>query len=691
MRRFLISAALCALATSAQAQAPSRAFSPKDLFALQQAGDTQIRPDGGEVAYVRTTYDIMTDKPRHSIWLVDVASGAQQPMDGAAGEGEPRWSPDGRRLAYVAAGPQGKPQLHVRWMASGASAAMTDLPEGPDDLAWSPDGRSIAFSMLVTEDAPKLGAPMDKPEGAKWAEPLKIITRVHYREDNEGYLKPGYRHLFIVPADGGAPRQLSFGDYDDGGPIRFTPDGRTLVFVSEREKGWQLDTMNSELFRLSLDTGALTALTHRVGPDQEPALSPDGKRIAWVGFDDHLRGYENSGLYVMDLQGGTPKLLTAGFDRSLGHPEWARDGRSVYVNYTDHGVTEVAEVGMEGQVRPLVAGLGGSELDRPYSGGDYSVSDNGTLAFTYGDAATPADVAISRGGGAPRRLTSLNAELFSAVTLAKVTPLAVTSTYDKRAIDAWVMTPPGFDPARKYPLVLEVHGGPFASYGPNFASELQLYAAAGYVVLYVNPRGSTSYGAEFADLIDRNYPSQDYDDLMSAVDTVIARGFVDPDDLFVTGGSGGGALTAWIVGKTARFKAAVSQKPVIDWTSEVLTTDGYEQMAKYWFGKMPWEDPMGYWRRSPLSLVGAVTTPTMLMVGEEDHRTPPSEAEQEFDALQLRGVPTALIRVPGASHEALAERPSQEAAEAGAILAWFGRYRTDAAGLRRPATAAPGG
>ena len=264
--------------------------------------------------------------------------------------------------------------------------------------------------------------------------------------------------------------------------------------------------------------------------------------------------------------------------------------------------------------------------------------------------------------------------------------MPVVSSFDKRPIDAWIMSPPGFDPARKYPLILEIHGGPFSSYGPNFASELQLYASAGYVVLYVNPRGSTSYGDTFANLIDKNYPSRDYDDLMSAVDAVVAKGFVDPDNLFVTGGSGGGLLTAWIVGKTHRFRAAVTQKPVIDWASEVLTTDGYAFMARHWFGKMPWEDPEGYWRRSPLSLVGAVTTPTAVMGGTEDHRTPPSEAEQYFAALKLRGVPTVLIRVPGASHEALAERPSQEAAEAAAILAWFARYRSPSPGGGAPAS-----
>ncbi|HWA61010.1 MAG TPA: prolyl oligopeptidase family serine peptidase, partial [Caulobacteraceae bacterium] len=306
------------------------------------------------------------------------------------------------------------------------------------------------------------------------------------------------------------------------------------------------------------------------------------------------------------------------------------------------------------------------------SGGSFSVG-GGTVAFTLGAPDHPADIAVARKGQV-QRLTDLNRDLFAGRVLAAVEPLPTVSSFDHQPIDAWIVRPPGFDPAKKYPLILEIHGGPFASYGPSFSSDDQLYAAAGYVVVYANPRGSTSYGDAFANTIDRNYPSHDYDDLMSVVDAAIARGFVDEHRLYVTGGSGGGVLTAWIVGKTGRFAAAAAQKPVIDWASEVLTVDGYSFMARYWFGKMPWEDPMAYWSRSPISLVGNVTTPTLVVVGSEDFRTPPSEAEQYYQALQLRGVPTALIKVPGASHEGLADRPSQSAAKTAAILAWFGRY-----------------
>ena len=329
---------------------------------------------------------------------------------------------------------------------------------------------------------------------------------------------------------------------------------------------------------------------------------------------------------------------------------------------------------LDGRVEPVVSGLGGGSLDRPYTGSEFTVAADGTLAFTSGAPDSPPDVSIL-GAGRTRRLTQLNAGLFADKTLGAVAPLAVTSSFDRRPVDAWLVTPPNLDRTRKYPLVLEIHGGPYASYGPLFSTDDQLYAAAGYVVLYANPRGSTSYGEEFANFIHHDYPSHDYDDLMSAVDAAIALGFVDPDELFVTGGSGGGVLTAWIVGKTRRFRAAATQKPVINWTSLVLTTDEYLYMPKYWFAKPPWEDPDDYWKHSPLSLVGSVTTPTLVVVGEHDYRTPVSDSEQYYQALQLRGVPTALVKVPGASHGGLTARPSQSAAKASAILAWFERYR----------------
>jgi dipeptidyl aminopeptidase/acylaminoacyl peptidase len=664
-------------APAAAADGPSRVFEARDLFSLEAASDPQISPDGSKIAYVRRSGDVMTDRMRPTIWLVDTRSGEQVPL--AAGPGahsQPRWSPDGRRLAYISTAEGGAAQLFVRWMGSGESVRITGLPDAPSSIAWSPDGRQIAYTLFVPGDGLKLGALPPKPEGAQWAPPLEIHSDITYRTDEEGYLKPGFSHIFLVAADGGAPRQLSFGSVHDNGPLSWTPDGRTLLFSSNRSPNWALEGFNTEVYALDLASGSITALTRRNGPDNEPVVSPDGRLIAYTGFDDKERSYENNRLYVMERDGGSPRALTASLDRSVDSPRWAADGRSVYVAYEDEGTRKVARVGLDGSVRTVAEGLSGSGLDRPYTGGDFSVARDGAIAIPSGSAQRPPDVALVR-GGAKRALTRLNAELLDGKRLGEVRHLEVAS-FDNRRIDAWLTLPPSRAEGQRVPLILEIHGGPFAAYGPHFSTDNQLYAAAGYAVLSVNPRGSTSYGEEFANLIHHAYPGRDYDDLIAAVDAAIAGGYADPDKLFVTGGSGGGVLTAWIVGKTDRFKAAATQKPVIDWTSFALTADGPAFFSRYWFGKYPWEDHEAFWTRSPLSLVGNVKTPTLVVVGSQDYRTPVSEAEQYYTALQLRGVPTALVKVPGASHGGIAARPSQAAAKAAAILAWFDKYKNGA-------------
>jgi len=671
-------AAFRAVAAAPEA-APSHVFEGRDIFGLQWAEDPQIRPDGRAVAYVRMSYDIMSDRPKSTLWLMDVDTGVQAPI--ASGPGShvsPRWSPDGKRLAYVSTAEGGHPQLFVRWMQTGEVARITDLTEAPSGLAWSPDGRSIAFVMLIQAEKPTFGAAPEKPEGATWAEPLTVITDVTYRADGEGYLTPGYSHAFVVSADGGSPRQLTFGAYNEAGPISWTPDSHFLLLSGNHNENWRLDSVSSQIYRVSVADAALTALTSRTGPFQHPKVAPDGSRIAYLGFDDRQLGYQNVHVYVMDRDGRNSRSLTDDLDRTVEDLQWSADSRSLYIRYVDRAVVKVARLSLNGHLEPIVAGLTGGELDRPYTdGAQFSVAGNGAVAFTSGDPTHPSDLAVVRGGKVTR-LTHLNDELLTNKKLGEVKPLAVTSSFDKRSIEAWLVTPPDFAAGKQYPLILEIHGGPFASYGSVFSTDDQLYAAAGYAVVYANPRGSTSYGEEFANLIHHAYPSHDYDDLMSVVDAAIATGSVNPDELFVTGGSGGGVLTAWIVGKTHRFRAAVAQKPVINWASFALTTDVATMVPKYWFGKLPWEDPQGYWQRSPLSLVGNVSTPTMVVVGDQDFRTPVSDSEQYYEALKLRGVPTALVKVPGASHGGLTARPSQSAAKASAILAWYQRYRSTA-------------
>jgi len=663
------------VAIGAPAESPAKYLEGKDLFSLQVATDPQIRPDGGAIAYVRVAYEIMTDSARRSIWLIDPASGTQAPLVGGAGTHmSPRWSPDGERLAYVSTAENGRAQLFVRWIRSGVAARIAEFVDAPKDLTWSHDGKWIAFTMFAPDEKSKLGSAPPKPEAAQWAAPLEVITDVTYRADGEGYLKAGFTHLYVVSSDGGAPRQLTFGAFNETGPLAWASDDKSIVLSGNRTENWRREPVNSELYEVGVSDASIAALTTRNGPDASPAMSPDGKQLAFLGFDDRLLGSQKNDLYVMDRSSRKMRSLTEKFDRSIDDLKWAGDGRGIYVRYDDQGVTRVGRVALDGKLSDVTAGLSGAGLDRPYTGGEFTVASNGTVTFTSGSPQRPSDIWIAQ-RGSKRQLTHLNEGLLGAKTLGQVADLPVKSSFDQRPIAAWVVKPPQFEPGKKYPLILEIHGGPFSAYGPVFSTDDQLYAAAGYVVLYVNPRGSTSYGDEFANLIHHDYPSHDYDDLMSAVDAAIAQGYVDDQNLFVTGGSGGGVLTAWIVGRTERFRAAATQKPVVNWSSEVLTTDGSTYMPKYWFAKMPWDDAESYWKRSPLSLVGSVKTPTLVVVGDQDFRTPVSESEQYYQALQLRGVPTALVKVPGASHGGLAARPSQSAAKASAILAWFERYR----------------
>jgi len=679
-----ISLTLVALCTGGFAPAgvaePSqpRFFAPLDVFELEWASEPQIAPDGQRVVFVRNSMDIMADRRRSTLWIVGADGSDMRPLtSGARNDAVPRWSPDGRRLAFLSHDEAGV-QLYVRWMDTGQSARLTNLQSPPQAIEWSPDGSWLAFLMLVRSEAKPFAEAPAKPEGATWAKPPRVIQRLLYRADGEGYLQDGYRQLFVLPAEGGTPRQLTSGAYDHDGPPVWTPDGKALLISANRRDDWEYRPLESEIYEVSVVDGSLRALTDREGPDRHPIVSPDGRQIAYLGFDDRRQGYQVTRLNVMNRDGGGKRVLTAAFDADVESPAWSADGKGVVFATALRGNGKVAIAGLDGQVRMLASDLGGGDLGRPYGGGSFSLARGGRFAYTQTRPGQPPDVAVgavSAAGAAAARVTRLCDDLLASRTLGAVEEITFESSHDRRAIQGWIVKPPAFDPARKYPLILEIHGGPFANYGDRFAAELQLYAAAGYVVLYANPRGSTSYGEEFGNLIHHNYPGQDYDDLMSGVDAVLARGYVDPQNLFVTGGSGGGVLTAWIVGKTDRFRAAVSAKPVINWYSFALTSDIYTFFHQYWFSALPWERPEEYLRRSPLSLVGNVKTPTMLLTGEEDYRTPISESEQFYQALKLRKVDTALVRIPEAPH-AIIVRPSLLAAKVAHILAWFERYRT---------------
>ncbi len=661
--------ALVALSASADEY---RRFEPMDVFALEWAADPQVSPDGERIVYVRTGYDKLADRPRGSLWLLDVESSRHRPLITEGRVSAPRWSPDGERIAYLASTERGG-EIRVRYLDDGADFAVSQFIESPSAMAWSPDGEHLAFSMFVPGEKPSFATPPKAPEGADWATPVRVFDDLTFRFDGRGWLRDGATHVFIVGAQGGEPRQLTAGDNDFSNPVWLDDD--TVLVVGNDVPDAELDPIESEIYAVELDDGSRTALTSRNGPDANPAVSRDGERIAYTGYDDEVLAYQQDDLYVMNADGSEPRNLTGDYDHPVADPVFSGNGRAVYALAQVEGQTVLVEIELDGNVRTLSDDVGGTSLGRPYASGAFSLGGgrSPTIAYTRQHWDRPAEVAVIEGRGAPRVLTDLNDDALGHIDLAEIEEIQVTSRYDGRTIEAWVAKPPGFVADGNFPMIMEIHGGPFLAYGPSFAAEIQRFAAEGYVTVYANPRGSIGYGNDFAQQIDRAYPGNDHDDLMSVVDALVERDYVDPDRLFITGGSGGGVLTTWAVGKTDRFAAAASIKPVINWATMATAADIGVFVTRHWFRATPWDDPELYFRLSPLSLVGNIATPTLVMVGEEDWRTPTWEAEQLYGALKLRRVPTALVRVPGASHS-IAARPSHLIAKTDNIVGWFKQH-----------------
>jgi acylaminoacyl-peptidase len=644
-----------------------------DIFNYEFVADPQISPDGSKIIYVRNFKDVMTDRNLSNLWIVDFDGDNNRPLTtGNNNDSNPRWSHDGSRIIFKSNKEDDKMKLYMMWVDSRESFPLTNTPNAPSNIMWSPDDTRLAFNMFVPSSSSSIIKMPTKPEGANWNTPPTYIDKMNYRGDGQGYLKSGNTHIFILSTDGGTPMQVTSGDKDHGSP-EWSSDGSKIFFSADLHDKHEADPNNSEVYVLDIANGEIKALTGRFGPDASPRVSPDGKSIAYLGNDDTFQGYSLTQLQVMDSEGANSRMISGKLDRSVSDIQWANDGKGLYFQYTDHGDSKLAHIGLDGSITAVTGNLGGLSLGRPYNAAAYTVSKNNRFAFTLGSTKHPADLA-SHVTGNTKRLTELNADLFAFRNIGNVEEVNWKSSYDGLDIQGWMVTPPNFDPAKKYPFILEIHGGPFASYGSVYSAEIQAYAAAGYVVLYSNPRGSTGYGQEFGNAIHHDYPNHDYDDLMSGVDAVIDKGFIDEDQLYVTGGSGGGVLTAWIVGHTDRFRAAVVAKPVINWYSFVLYADNPNFFYRYWFPNKPWEDPSTYIKRSPLSYVGNVTTPTMLLTGEEDYRTPIPESEQFYAALKLEKVETAMVRIPGSGH-GIANRPSNLIAKIAAILAWFEKYK----------------
>jgi dipeptidyl aminopeptidase/acylaminoacyl peptidase len=674
-------AALGALLLCLCSTLAARPFQPLDVFALEWADQPAYSPDGAEIAFTRQGLDIQTDQRTSQIWRLRVADNSLRPwVTGNASQ--PTYAPDGKSLAYLQNG-----QLMLRWLDTGDTSALATLPSGAEVFRYSPDSRQIAFAMFVERPAPSGAVLPTAPKGANWGPPVRVIDRLIHREDGAGELAVGARQLFVVPVIGGTPRQITQIAGTTAGTSNFQSfawraDSQAIFASANTRADADISPDNTELHEVLISSVAtaeqaeptIKTLSDRAGPDDVADTSADGRYLLYTGFDERQQFHQNTRLYLWDLRTNKSQRLAQDLDRDVVAARFAEDSASVYFQYDDHGETVIAKQGLKGgAVQELLRGMGDADIGRPYGSGQFALSRQGDLAFPKGSAQSPAELTTRAANGAIKVRTALNADALAGISFSRVEAISTRSSFDQKPVQGWIMYPPGFDANKKYPLLLEIHGGPVANYGPRFSPELQLYAAAGYVVLYTNPRGSDSYGEAFANSIHHDYPNHDYDDLMSSVDAVVAKGFIDSKRLFVTGGSGGGVLTAWIVGHTDRFRAAVVAKPVINWLSFALTSDGLASYHHNWFPGFPWEHAENYLKRSPLMYVGNVKTPTMVLVGEADLRTPVAEAEQFYHALKLRKVPTQLVLIPGASHS-ISAKASHMLAQVLNTLAWFEQH-----------------
>lgn len=656
------------------AQQQKLPFQSLDVFELEWATDPQISPDGKQIVYKRNGFDIMNDKADGSLWIISTDGTAHRKMTSReVSESQASWSPNGDRVVFASTTEEGS-EIYVYWTQTGQIAKISQLSKSPSSLTWSPDGQWIAFNMFVSQKPPVIAKLPEKPKGAKWTEPARITDRLKHEADGSGYMEPGFTHIFIIPADGGTARQLTSDNYNHGGGLSFSPNGKEIYFSANRFEDWQYKFRNSEVYKVNVESKHITVLTTQDGPDHSPIVSPDGKTIAYLGYEDRIQDHQNTVLQLMTTDGSKKRIISSDFDASVSDITWDATSKGLYFKYDEKGNTKIGYITTSGKITKLADNVGGTTIGRPYASGSYSVSQNGTLVYTQSRPEYPAELAVIDNKKEARLITNLNADVLAYRELGQTEEVWYKSNFDGRDIQGWIVKPPFYEASKKYPLLVENHGGPILNYGDRFTAEIQLFAAAGYVVFYPNPRGSTSYGEEFGNLLKNNYPGQDYNDVMDGVDYLVDKGIVDNNKLYVTGGSAGGIMTAWMIGKNNRFKAAAVVKPVMNWISKTLVADNYYGYAHTRYEGQPWENFETYWKFSPISLVGNIETPTMVMVGMNDLRTPPSEAKQLYHALKLRKIETVLVEIPDAAH-GIANKPSNLISKVAHILAWFEKYK----------------
>ena len=668
---FVVSFVSIPLAQAPAAQQnPTKKYMDKStFFEMESVSNPQISPDGTTVLFSRGYVDIMRDQGASNLWAIGIdGARLRQLTEGTWNDSSPVWSPDGKRIAFLS-NRSGSNQLHVMWVDTREMLQLTRFDRPPSGIQWSPDSTQIAFTAFLPDETPVLPVRLPAvPRGAQLARGATVVDRPSWASDGSGPTQKGYTHVFTVDATvGGTPRQVTTGAYNHSGPS-WSPDGKTMFVSGIRKPDAEYLRGDSEVYAVKLDTLEVTTLTDRRGPDGSPLASPDGRWVAYTGFDQQNFTSHLSSLYIMEPTGGRKRLWAGGLPSSPGNVDWAPDGSGVYYSMQEQGDENTYFVAADIGVKPRKITSGTHVLT------SVSIAKNGMAVGVRGNVTTPG-VLVAFPVAKPndtRVLVDVNKDVIGDRVIAPAEELWATSK-DGLKVQGWLMKPANFDPAKKYPMVLWIHGGPWSMYSVNWNWAYQNFAANGYAVLWTNPRGSTGYGQEFVNGIQHNYPGKDHDDLMASVDAAVAKGWIDSSNLFVCGGSGGGVLTAWMVGHTNRFRAAVSMRPVINWHSFVGTTDGvnwYNQFQKY-----PWEDPMEYAMRSPLHYVANVTTPTMVMTGEADLRTPMTQSEEYYRALKLlRKADTLLVRMPEEFHGW--RRPSHQLLQQLYLMAWFEKYRT---------------